>query len=66
MTSETEQDACSICGEPYSGDGNEAEPVSEGFCCDGCNDRHVIPARLDEMRAAEREAKPPRQRWWMR
>ena len=39
--------ACSICGEPYSGDGNEAEPVHDGSCCDDCNERYVIPARLE-------------------
>jgi len=53
--------ACSICGQPYSGDGNEAEPLSDGFCCDVCNDRYVIPTRLEELLAAEREARL--QRW---
>jgi hypothetical protein len=57
---------CSICGEPYSGNGNEAEPVNDGKCCDDCNAKHVVPARLAELRAAEREAGPPRQRWRMR
>jgi len=55
--------ACSICGEPYCGDGNEAEPLSDDFCCDNCNDRYVIPTRLEELLAAEREARPPGQRW---
>ena len=62
MTSENAH-ACSICGELYSGDGNDAGPVSDGSCCDDCNERYVIPVRLEEeLRAAEREAER-RQRW---
>jgi hypothetical protein len=55
--------ACSICGERYEGGGNEAEPVIDGRCCDRCSLEYVIPVRLEELRAAEREAVPPRQRW---
>jgi hypothetical protein len=47
--------ACSICGEPYSGDGNEAEPVIDGRCCDRCSLEYIIPVRLEELRAAERD-----------
>jgi hypothetical protein len=62
MTSENAH-ACSICGGLLSGDGNDAEPVSDGSCCDDCNERYVIPVRLEEeLRAAEREA-GRRQRW---
>ena len=37
---------CSICREPYSGHGHVAEPVNKGFCCDECNTKIVLPARL--------------------
>jgi hypothetical protein len=45
---------CSICNEEIQakGDwvlGNNAEPINEGRCCDDCNWRVVIPARLDEL-----------------
>jgi hypothetical protein len=45
---------CSICNEEIqaNGDwvlGNNAEPINEGRCCDDCNWRVVIPARLDEL-----------------
>jgi hypothetical protein len=62
LVSATRLELCSICGAPYSGDANEAEPVKDGRCCDDCNAKHVIPARLAELRAAERAAGPPRQR----
>jgi len=55
--------ACSICGEPYSGDGNQAKPVIDGRCCDRCSLEYVIPVRLEELRAAECAAESPRQRW---
>jgi hypothetical protein len=35
-------------GEQYRGSGNEAEPAHDGSCCDDCNERYVIPARLEE------------------
>jgi hypothetical protein len=55
--------ACSICGEPYRGDGNDAGPVRAGSCCDDCNVRYVIPVRLEEeLCAAEREV-GRQQRW---
>ena len=48
---------CSICdgnvdhhstkeGEVYWTLGHNAEPVTDGRCCDNCNDTVVIPARL--------------------
>jgi len=48
--------ACSICGERYSGDGNAAKPLIDGRCCDRCSLEYVIPVRLEELRAAKREA----------
>jgi hypothetical protein len=37
---------CSICGEEYTGFGNNAQPVNPGRCCDGCNWTVVMPARV--------------------
>ena len=49
---------CSICGELYRGLSNSAAPVQypnatfwDGRCCDACNAKHVIPARLGLHRA---------------
>ena len=46
---------CSICQNEIQavGDwtqGNNAEPVNNGRCCDHCNATVVIPARLTQMR----------------
>jgi hypothetical protein len=41
---------CSICGKPYHGYGNNAQPVNNGRCCDECNEDWVILARLAEQR----------------
>ena len=43
---EDKSDLCCICGEPIEGYGNNAEPYKDGFCCDACNYKFVIPARL--------------------
>jgi len=47
---------CSICQKeiepnPENGwdQGNNAEPVNSGRCCDDCNNFYVIAARLREM-----------------
>jgi hypothetical protein len=37
---------CIICNKQYTHYGNNAMPVSEGLCCDKCNELVVIPARL--------------------
>lgn len=36
---------CDLCGEQYVGYGNNAQPLSDGRCCDKCNN-DVIMARL--------------------
>ena len=44
---------CPICGEPIEGYGNNPEPFMDadnGQCCDGCNLKFVIPARLELMK----------------
>lgn len=38
---------CCICGKPYMGYGNNAMPVRSGSCCDECNFKVVIPARIN-------------------
>lgn len=44
---------CCICGEEIEGHGNNAEPYEEGTCCDACNLKFVIPARLYHISEAE-------------
>lgn len=40
---------CCICGEESIGFGNNPAPYKEkGKCCDSCNIKFVIPARIDE------------------
>lgn len=58
---------CSICFceipvHPLSGwsEGNNAQPVNNGRCCDGCNDAVVIPARLRLMFEARAHGGGPR------
>ena len=59
---------CSICNEDIKGTpivgadgsmhvyegGNNAEPVNSGRCCDECNMRVVIPARLGMLLSPKR------------
>ena len=50
---EAKENFCCICGEPIEGYGNNPEPfmsADNGQCCDGCNLKFVIPARLELMR----------------
>lgn len=47
---EAKENLCCICGEPLEGYGNNPEPyvdAENGQCCDGCNLKFVMPARLD-------------------
>lgn len=49
---EAKESFCCICGEPIDGYGNNPEPymsAEEGRCCDSCNIRFVIPARIEMM-----------------
>lgn len=41
---------CCICGEEYTGYGNNAEPYAHGYCCDACNIKFVIPSHLALMK----------------
>jgi RNA polymerase-binding transcription factor DksA len=50
---EAKENFCCICGEPIEGYGNNPEPfmsAMDGQCCDGCNLKFVIPARLAQMK----------------
>jgi hypothetical protein len=47
---DTQEDICCICGEKIEGYGNNAEPVKSGRCCDACNIKFVIPARIEQMK----------------
>ena len=39
---------CVICQDPVYGYGNNPAPLhEEGSCCNECNLKHVIPARLE-------------------
>ena len=48
---------CSICGfaiemkENGWDQGNNAEPINSGRCCDKCNESYVIPRRVADVLA---------------
>ena len=47
-----EKHICCICGQEFTGLGNNPYPVrsdEDASCCDICNDTVVIPARLEEL-----------------
>lgn len=51
---ESRSKLCCICGEPYGKYGNNPEPymsADEGRCCDACNLKFVLPARIEAFRA---------------
>lgn len=51
---EAKEEICCICGEPIEGYGNNPSPYKhEGRCCDACNSKFVIPARLAELNNKE-------------
>ena len=51
---EAKEEICCICGEPIEGYGNNPSPYKhEGRCCDACNSKFVIPARLAELSSSE-------------
>ena len=42
---------CCFCGRSFYGYGNKAEPViKNGICCDECNLKKVIPARIKQLK----------------
>lgn len=54
LTEEDRTFTCCICGEEEKGYGNNPEPFKhEGRCCDACNIKFVIPARLAALKSDE-------------
>ena len=54
---------CKICGKEILMDadgkwdgGHNAEPITEGRCCEKCNDTVVIPMRLREFQSRRKNA----------
>lgn len=48
---------CCICGMPIEGWGNNPDPVvrePRARCCDECNQRYVLPARIVELYRREK------------
>ena len=53
---EAKEEICCICGEPIEGYGNNPRPYKhEGRCCDACNLKFVIPARLAELSSSDED-----------
>ena len=51
---EAKEEICCICGEPIEGYGNNPRPYKhEGRCCDACQRKFVIPARLAKLNRRE-------------
>ena len=54
---------CTICGNMFEGYGNNASPICDPdkdgrtVCCDECNRRYVVPARLFMAKAEGKEPK---------
>ena len=38
---------CCICGRLLHNNGNNARPYKDGICCDNCNMKIVVPARIN-------------------
>ena len=51
---EAKEEICCICGEPIEGYGNNPRPYKhEGRCCDACQRKFVLPARLAKLNCRE-------------
>ena len=51
---EAREEICCICGEPIEGYGNNPRPYKhEGRCCDACQRKFVLPARLAKLNRRE-------------
>lgn len=46
---------CCLCKNEYEGEGNNANPLSNQKCCDDCNKKRVIPARIRSLNKIKRE-----------
>ena len=53
---EAKEEICCICGDAIEGYGNNPRPYKhEGRCCDACNLKFVIPARLAELSSSDED-----------
>lgn len=57
LSEDMEKKKCVICGKEFEGYGNNAQPVKDGLCCDDCNMKVVIPARLEKSGLTEAKEK---------
>ena len=48
---------CCLCHKKYTGFGNNAQPLATGLCCDACNFRRVLPARISQIIISEGASK---------
>jgi hypothetical protein len=55
----TGEQICSICYRAFTEYGHPATPINGNRCCNACNDKIVIPARIRIQRREERARKPP-------
>lgn len=56
ILTEDKDEVCCICGEPLNGYGNNPAPYKKsGLCCDACNMKFVIPARLAQIKNSDEE-----------
>ena len=54
LTEAKDEEVCCICGEPLEGHGNKPEPYKhEGRCCDACQNKFVLPARMAQIENKE-------------
>jgi len=55
------QKTCCFCNQTFTGYGNNPAPLadSDQCCCDACNLRYVIPARLVKAAEMYRKADKP-------
>jgi hypothetical protein len=51
------ENVCSICNRPFTGFGNNAQPVAGGRCCYECTTYVVIPEKIRLMRKEQQMEK---------
>ena len=56
MTKQTQEKVCGYCEKTYTEWGNNGWPVIDAQVCNACNDKFVIPARLDQIFFPKKES----------